>query len=273
MSLSTATSPGSPMRANEDFVGSVPGAVVLLDAAGVPGMDEVCAHGARWYAQTLGGTILRHLTLDPVVRLVEALARALADVADQHRATCDLKDPRSPQASVAMARVEDDDVDVLVLADVFVLLELSSGATEVLTDAREVDVRRECLSVLAAVPVGTPAYAETLAQVVQDFRARRNAPGGYWVAKDDPAAAAHAVTARRTLHDVQRVSLMSNGVSRLVTTYRATTWPALVQDLHEVGPEGLLQRLRDVERELPRNPAHPGVPAPDDATIASWRLT
>src|SRR3712207_3262676 len=107
MQISAASSPGRAGRANEDFVGSVPGAVVLLDGAGVPGMDEVCRHGVRWYVQTLGTTLLRLLAADDSALLTDALAQALQEVAAGHRRTCDLEDPRGPMATVALARVRD----------------------------------------------------------------------------------------------------------------------------------------------------------------------
>lgn len=43
--------------------------------------------------------------------------------------------------------------------------------------------------------------------------ARRNQPGGYWIAKDDPHAAEEAVTGGRPLQDLDSVALLSNGAS------------------------------------------------------------
>lgn len=267
MRVSTASSPGHDGRANEDFVGATPGAVVLLDGAGVPGMEEVCRHGVRWYTEALGATLLRLLAASRSLSLADGLAESLEEVAGAHRLTCDLEDPRSPQASVAIARVQGDALDVLVLGDAFIVMEPLTGPPVVLTDAREVDVRRECLSLLDEVVVGTPEYAEALAQVVKDFRARRNVAGGYWIAKDDAAAARHAVTVRRRPHDARSVSLISNGVSRMVDGYHAATWASIVQDLGAVGPDGLIERLRHVERELAARARLAATP-PDDATVA-----
>lgn len=268
MRVSLASSPGHAGRASEDFVGAVPGAVVLLDGAAAPGVERVCRHGAAWYAQVLGTTLLGLLAADTSVPLPTVLARSLAEVADRHLDGCDLADPRSPMATVAVLRAELDAVDVLVLADVFVVVEPLKGLPEVVTDGREVDVRRECMSVLDGVPEGTPEYAEKMAQVVTAFRARRNVPGGYWIAKDDPAAADQAITRRLDRSGVRSLSLLSNGASRLVDPYGATNWPSLVQDLRAAGPEALLRQLRDVEQEPPIGPARPAPLAPDDATVA-----
>ena len=80
-------------------------------------------------------------------------------------------------------------MDFLVLADVFVLLDSSESGPQVVTDSREVSVRTECSSALRGLPAGTPEYERTKLSVIDAFRARRNQPGGYWIAKDDPNAA------------------------------------------------------------------------------------
>lgn len=53
-----ATSAGHAGRSNEDFVGAVPAAAVLLDGAGIPGAESICHHGVAWYTHRLGGALL-----------------------------------------------------------------------------------------------------------------------------------------------------------------------------------------------------------------------
>ncbi len=100
-----ATNPGHA-RPNEDFVGAVPGAVVLLDGAGIPGTEQICHHGVAWYAHTLGGVLLTRLARQRTSGLVEALATSIEHVAHQHRDTCDISHPSSPQATVALLRLD-----------------------------------------------------------------------------------------------------------------------------------------------------------------------
>lgn len=236
-----ATSAGHPGRPNEDFVGAVPGAVVLLDGAGIPDTETICRHGVAWYAQTLGAALLTRLA---AVAPAEALADAIENVAGQHRHTCDLADPSSPQATVAVARFVDEHVEYLVLADAFAVL-----GPRAVTDPREVEVRTECLA----------SYADH-SSVVDAFRARRNQPGGYWIAKDDPRAAAEAVTGRVPLADLDAVALLSNGAGRIVAPYGLMDWPGVIRLLRDAGAEELLRRVRRADSETP-----------DDATVAFWR--
>lgn len=96
MRVVTATSAGHVGRPNEDFVGDVPGAVVLLDGAGIPGTETICRHGVAWYSHTLGAALLERLARERGSDLVATLADAIDEVAGHHRHTCDLANPSSP---------------------------------------------------------------------------------------------------------------------------------------------------------------------------------
>ncbi len=263
-----ATSPGHLCRPNEDFVGAVPEIVVLLDGAGIPGTEEVCCHGVSWYSRTLGGTLLASMAREGRTDPVQALADGIDRVAAQHRHTCDIAHPNSPQASVAMIKFEDDRADYLVLADAFVVLDRVDGGSQAITDPREVMVRRECASPLHGLAVGTVEYQEARLSAVESLRARRNQPGGYWIAKDDPHAAAQAVTGSTPLADLNGAALLSNGASRIVDPYLLAEWPAVMEALRTSGPEVLLQGIRRAESEAGAGVALPGYQSPDDATAA-----
>lgn len=174
-----ASSPGHVGRPNEDFVGAVPGAVVLLDGAGIPGTDSICRHGVAWYAHILGATLLGRLSREPGAGLVAALADSIGQVAGHHRHTCDIADPSSPQSTVAIIRFEEDRADLLVLADAFVVLDSSESGPQVVTDSREVSVRSECSSVLDGLP---PRHARVRAgQALGDRRPTGTAESTRWV--------------------------------------------------------------------------------------------
>ncbi|MDF1602715.1 protein phosphatase 2C domain-containing protein [Nocardioides sp. YIM 152315] len=251
MRVTMATSPGHVGRDNEDFVGAVPASVVLLDGAGIPGAEQLCRHGVAWYAHSLGAAVLGRLSRGPGVDLVGALAESIDEVTGRHRGTCDVADPSSPQATVAMVRVTDGRLDHLVLGDSYVVL--AGVRPVVLADPRELDVRAAVI-----------AEHDDLAARIDAFRARRNRPGGYWIAKDDPAAAAEAVTGSVPLASLDDVAVLSNGVRRLVDPYGVLGWAGLMERLRAGGPDDVLSRLRAVE-------PHPDG-APDDATVAYCAL-
>lgn len=267
-----ATSPGQVGRPNEDFIGAVPDAVVLLDGAGIPGTEDICRHGVAWYAQTLGATLLAGLTNPGLPGLVGVLADSIEQVAALHSHTCDIANPSSPQATVAAVKFEDDRVDYLVLADAFVVLDPMDAEPLVITDAREITVRDECTMSLRDLPVGSASYERARLSAVDALRARRNKPGGYWIAKDDPHAAAEAVTGSMPLEQLRGAALLSNGASRMVDAYRLVEWPEAVEVLRTMGPDVLLRRVREAETEGKAS----GIPSafePDDATAAYCNLT
>jgi hypothetical protein len=258
MKVAMATSPGHD-RPNEDFVGAVPGAVVVIDGAGIPGMDAVCSHGVAWYAHTLGGAVLGQLSRAPGTALVAALGDAIAHVASLHRHSCDLASPISPQATVAMMRRHADRVDHLVLADAYVVLETSGSRPRVVTDAREVEARNQASSLLDGLTTGTHEYDVAMSSATEALRALRNQPGGYWIAKDDPEAAEQAVAGSIALEQLDGVALLSNGAGRIVDPYGLADWRAVLGLLRTKGPDEILRRIRAAETEAHR---------PDDATVA-----
>ncbi|MFI2647882.1 hypothetical protein [Micromonospora fulviviridis] len=260
-----ATSAGRAGRPNEDFLGAVPGAAVLLDGAGIPGTESICAHGVAWYTHRLGGALLGRLSRDDGRDLVSLLAAAIGEIAAAHRGTCDIAHPASPQATAAIVRAHRDRLDHLVLADSFLVLDQVRGGPQVVTDEREVSSRRLCSAPLDGVVPGTPEYDRVRESCVEALRARRNQPGGYWIAKDDPRAAEEAVTGSRPLHDLDGVALLSNGASRIVSPYGLTDWPGVLELLAVHGPAGVIRRVRQAEA---RATGGPGAPVPDDATVA-----
>lgn len=265
MHVSLATSAGGAGRPNEDFVGAVPGAVVLLDGAGIPGAERLCAHGVAWYTHRLGGVLLGGLSRNDGRDLAGILAAAIGEIAAAHSATCDIADPSSPQATVLMVRAHRGRLEHLLLADSFLVLDQVGGGPQVVTDEREVIARRECAAPLNGVTPGTVEYDSIRASCATALRARRNRPGGYWIAKDDPRAAREAVTGSHSLDDLNGVALLSNGASRIVSPYGLTDWPGVLELLAAHGPSAVIDRVRQAEARMGGGP---DTRVPDDASVA-----
>jgi hypothetical protein len=258
MRVTMASVPKPGDRRNEDFVGAVPSAVVVVDGAGgIPGADAACAHGVAWYARRLGAHLLMTLP-DDDRSLAAQLAAAIGAVTDEHRPTCDVASTASPSAMVAVVRVSGDTVDHLVLGDATVVLDRVASGPLVVTDPRELVVIDSLLPDLEVA-----ASDEERDVVLGRLRAHRNRPGGFWLAKDDPHAADEALTGSHALRDVAGAVVLSNGASRLVDPLALTDWSGLLAQLAEqgaAGPADVIRRVREAEQR-------DGVP-PDDATIA-----
>ncbi len=251
MRVSMTSVAGHDGRANEDFAGAGPATAVVIDGAGIPGAESVCRHGVAWYANRLGGGLLGLLSIAPDRSLPALLAEAIERVTDEHRDTCDVANPISPMATVAILRLSGGRADYLVLGDTTLVL-----GPLVVTDPREVTISRPYRAALEAAAEGS----DESHRILRDFRARRNQPGGFWLAKDDPRAAGEAITGSCPTAELNGAVLLSNGASRIVDRFRLTDWPGVLDVLAVHGPAEVIRRVRQAE-------ARHAVPT-DDATIA-----
>jgi hypothetical protein len=184
------------------------------------------------------------------------LAEAIERVTDDHRDTCDVTNPISPSATVAILRLSGGLIEYLMLGDSVLVLDRAVGAPLVVSDPREVIISQSYESALEATAEGSDEYR----RVLRDLRANRNQPGGFWLAKDDPRAAAEAITGSCPISDLTGAALLSNGASRIVDLFQLADWPGVMAVLASSGPAEIIHRVRQAE-------ARHAV-AGDDATIA-----
>ncbi|TKG61569.1 integrase [Prauserella endophytica] len=258
MILACACEPGSPERANEDWCGSAGGVAIVLDGATAP-RDDRCSHSTPWYVNTLGLALLA-ATADPALSLPDVLAGAIEQVNGEH-SDCG----GSPAATVAMLRVADDRVEHLVLADTTLVLDTADDGLAVVTDSR-VDEVTECLGEpeTRRHRIGTAEHQAAVKAMSAAQQEWRNREGGYWVAADDPTAAAHALTGTHARENVRRVALMSDGAARLADVF-GETWPNVLALLDEQGPGSLIRRVREIEHSDPDGTRWPRFKSSDDA--------
>ncbi|GAB3455750.1 protein phosphatase 2C domain-containing protein [Streptomonospora sediminis] len=258
MRISFASEQGQG-RVNEDRVSAgADWALVVDGATAVAGADTGCRHGVAWYADRLCAALAARLCAEHPPSLADCLAAAIADVGRAHGGTCDLDNPDSPSATVAIARPEQAGggsgpeppgaarrLEYLVLADCTVLLAEDGGEVRAVTDDR-----------VDHLPGGRPYSPELV-------RAHRNAEGGFWVAGAVPEAAHHAVTGTSRSAGA-RFALMTDGCARLADYY-GHPWQQVWRWLEEEGPGPLIARVRAHEqsRGVARGKLH------DDATVAA----
>jgi hypothetical protein len=177
-------------------------------------------------------------------------------VTDDHRDTCDVANPISPSATVAVLRRSGDLIEYLVLGDSVLVLDRADDTPLVVSDPREVIISRAYEFRLDAVAADSDEYHG----ILRELRAHRNQPGGFWLAKDDPRAADEAITGSCPISELTGAALLSNGASRIVDQFGLADWPGVMAVLTSSGPAEIIHRVRQAE-------ARDAVPA-DDATIA-----
>ncbi|WP_093874085.1 hypothetical protein [Streptomyces sp. TLI_105] len=202
--------------------------------------------------------------------LTICLATAIESTTSLHRDTCAVDDPLSPSATVAMARVQGDIFEWLVLGDCTVLIQ-SDDVVTATTDDCLAQVAAHAREALARAVPGSPERQRAHEALVQEERSRRNVPGGYWVAAADSTAASQALTGSENTSRVQGAGLLTDGAGRLVTTFRSTDWQGYMTLLGHGGPEDVLRLVREAEASDPDLSRWPRSKQHDDATIAYIR--
>src|SRR5689334_8375040 len=108
MSVSAASEPSRSDVENEDWFSTSPDLVVVLDGS-TARTDTGCRHGVSWYVAQLGAH-LSTLAVDRASTLRSVLASSIGRVAEMHR-DCDLRNPATPAAAVAILRTSKDAVE------------------------------------------------------------------------------------------------------------------------------------------------------------------
>jgi len=262
MRTELVSEPGDPDRPNEDFASvGLPasgqgGTLVVLDGVTPPRGDDGCLHSVAWFSSQLGGTLTELSVSRRDLTLPEVLAQAIRRTADAHADTCDLSHPRTPQATVVLARWSADEVEYLVLSDSALLVESPAGEVTALLDDRLARVPRTSLA--------TDAIADATV---------RNKEGGFFTAAADPSVASRAVTGVLPRPDVRALAALTDGATRWVEKFHEGDWPGLFTLVRKEGPQALVDRVRALERadaeervHLRRSKTH------DDATVVYVEL-
>ncbi|MFG3282935.1 hypothetical protein [Streptomyces sp. NPDC048111] len=237
MRIQLTSVPGRPDRPNEDWAATalpasgLGGVLVVLDGVTpLPGNGD-CVHDVPWFTARLGGALTELSASRRDMTLAQVLAEAIRRTADAHRDTCDLSHPRTPQATVVLARWGAAELEYLVLSDSVLLVEAADGTVRAVVDDRLDRVPRASLV--------SDAVADALV---------RNKEGGFFTAAADPSVAALAVTGREPLGPVRSLLALTDGAARWVEVFGEGSWTECVALVRKTGVEGLVERVRELER-------------------------
>ncbi|MEV5877535.1 protein phosphatase 2C domain-containing protein [Streptomyces sp. NPDC052101] len=262
MRTDLVSEPGDAHRPNEDFAGvGLPasgqgGCVIVLDGVTPPRGETGCLHSVPWFTARLGGALTELTVSGRDLTLPEILSRAIGRTAEAHARTCELSHPRTPQATVALARWSADTVEYLVLSDAALLLQAPDGTVTPVLDDRLDRIPRPALATEALVDA-------TL----------RNKEGGFFTAAADPSVAGRAVAGTVARREVHALAALTDGATRWTEKFREGDWQALFEVVAKEGARSLVDRVRELEtadREerafLRRSKTH------DDATVVYAEL-
>ncbi|WP_019545053.1 protein phosphatase 2C domain-containing protein [Streptomyces sulphureus] len=283
MRIEMATAPGSPQRPNEDHVfATAPaagsgGVLVLLDGVTPPGGEYGCRHSVPWFTAHLGGALAELTGARVDMTLADCLAEAIERTAARHSGTCDLSHPRTPQATVVLARWDEERTEHLVLSDSVLLVETAGGEVEAVLDDRLGRLPEPVPSLRArttALPPGSPAREELRREQAAAVEQLRNAPDGtgFYTAAADPSVAAYAVTGGHPRPQVRTLAAFSDGASRWSETFRLGGWSELLELARKEGPRAVISRVREAEDADPDGVRHRRGKRHDDASVVVAEL-
>jgi hypothetical protein len=262
MRTELVSEPGDPTRPNEDFASvGLPasgqgGSLIVLDGVTPPRGETGCLHSVPWFTARLGGALAELTVSYRDLTLSEILSRAILRTAEAHATTCDLSHPRTPQATVVLARWSPQEIAYLVLSDSALLVESPAGEVTAVLDDR--------LSRLPRSALATDALIDTTF---------RNKEGGFFTAAADPAVAERAVTGSLPRADIRALAALTDGATRWVEKFHEGDWADCFALVRKQGAAELVTRVRALERadeetrtHLRRSKTH------DDATVVYVEL-
>lgn len=252
------------IQASDDKIFTTANSVIMLDGASafVPVLVPPAI-----YAGELGACLSRHLGQVPDGDLVELLAEAIHDVAFR----LDLRPGRSPSSTVTILREHDGQLDVLLLGDNLVVMP-EITITDTRLSRLDLEPSRQYQARLARGYGFDETHRAILRELQTQQAARRNRPGGYWIAEAEPAAARHAVIRRFRTAEAPWVGLATDGAYNPMRHLRLADWPVLAS-----ANSGALQRiLRRCEnwevRDDPDGLKCPRAKRHDDKSLAMVRF-
>ncbi|MGY2019431.1 hypothetical protein [Nocardia gipuzkoensis] len=246
----------------------------LLFETGVIVLDGATSHDpdippAVQYVDTLGRELIDRC--GTASTLSTALADAIRSAADE----LDLRPNVSPSSTVAVVRVNSDEVELLVLGDSTIVVGTANGRHDMITDDRLSDLpifeASEYRRRLAAGSGYDDIHRGLVRELQRQQRAQRNRHTGYWIAEADPGAAEHAVTVSYPRDAIKWAVVTTDGARDTIEAL-GIAWPQIAAQ-SPASLRAILARCHEWEahtdpdgRVLPRSKRH------DDKTIAVVRL-
>ena len=262
MRTELVSEPGDVQRPNEDFASvALPasgrgGVLVALDGVTPPRSGTGCLHSVPWFTARLGGALTELAVSLMDVPLVEVLSGAITRTARSHGEGCDLSHPRTPQATVVLARWSPTAVEYLVLSDSALLVESPDGVVTPVLDDRLARLPRTALATDALIDANL-----------------RNKEGGFFTAAADPSVAGRAVTGSLDRAQVRALAALTDGAARWVERFGEGNWTDCFTFVRKRGAQALVDRVRELEHadaaartHLQHSKTH------DDATVVYAEL-
>lgn len=247
---------------NQDRYGYGDGWAFVLDGA-TSFSETPPVHDGGWYAERLKNALANYLTNEDTTDTASIVAQAIEDAAVDHDVST--QGP-CPTSTIALARWNDEQVELYVLGDSFAVAITPTGEATVLTDDRIKqfgdEYRQTTRQRLSEGSGFDKEHRQFLNALQAEQERHRNIPEGYWIAGDYPAAAEYAHRIKLMKQDVNAVLLASDGIATLASP----TWPKFTRRT-TCEPSQQLKYLHWLECGDPRGLSNPRSKKHDDKTL------
>lgn len=262
VTITAATRKGSG-HTNRDRYITGPNFAAVLDGAS-NFSDEPQQQDGGWYAETLAAKLRELLTDVPRNPLPKIVEHAIEAVVTEH----DLRPGTSPTSTIALARWDDEHVEIFVLGDSAVAIIHPDGSEDVYSDDRLASIggglRRAYRERLSAGSGFDDRHRQLLASLQREQAKWRNREDGYWIAGADAMAGRHALTLKARRTDVALLALATDGAAAGVVRYGAfASW----KELGATAPESALDAVVSLESMDQDGVQWPRSKAVDDKTL------
>lgn len=268
---------------NEDFAyaGTLPGGgaygVVIDGATGLVGLPAVSAGfstNAQWFAHTMGAGLCQALEsgMPPDQALIDVVARARAELEASLGRSLDELDPVAvPSATLALAVVDEKDVDLWGLGDSPLVVLTRAGELVVSTDEALEALDARVVELMLERSAGRDLTVAERRALVRDEvlanRRLRNTPGGYWCLDPSGAGLAHARRLTLPRAGVVAVAGMSDGLFRAFGQYGLASLAEWMGDATCFSARELCERMRALEAADAGLERFPRMKVGDDASL------
>ena len=225
---------------NQDRYAYGDGWAFVLDGAS-SFSEQPSPHDGGWYAERLRVAMSQRLMRrEKFMSLPELIADAIAETASRHDVA--VQGP-CPSSTIALARWDHNSLEAYVLGD-SIIGYCDLDGCHVIRDNRLSEIgdanRLKYQDWLRCGNGFDSTHEEILRDLQRDQMKARNRQGGYWIASDDPLAAAKAIEQSLSMSSLRRLVMFTDGcasvdpIERIVCSLEGnSSLEYLLNSIHE----------------------------------------
>lgn len=271
----------SSLQINEDILGYNPKAIWILDGAtSISGrkleIERKMESDASWFVNQFSNLFAK---LDHDIQLEQQLKSIIESI--QHHAVSvwgNWAEQDVPSASFSAAFYNNKNISLYNLGDCRILYQLDHQPVKEFGQSNVETFDRDLLEQYKTIAQQSPrpTHKQIWQQLVDQIRANRlrmNQKDGYWILSPDGRGIDQLQKIDLQFHEDAKVLLSTDGLYRLVDTYKQMDTADFFKKAFEKnGLNELLSQLRKIEDSDPEAIEHPRVKLQDDASAVLIHL-